>query len=133
MCRKNGVWQTKLYNSLLSGASLEGKVIDRQGEQVKLQLKIDNNQNNEEASWFRFAPPTGNMMYCMPVIGTDARLYFPNESSEAPIVTGCLRTNGGSCQKTSDTTKRYLGTEHGSEIEMIPDAINIKGGSSSPH
>ncbi|NRT72215.1 hypothetical protein [Clostridium beijerinckii] len=132
LCRKNGVWQTKLYNSLLSGASLEGKVIDRQGEQVKLQLKIDNNQNNEEASWFRFAPPTGNMMYCMPVIGTDARLYFPNESSEAPIVTGCLRTNGGSCQKTSDTTKRYLGTEHGSEIEMVPDAINIKGGSSSP-
>ncbi|WP_167595046.1 phage baseplate assembly protein V [Clostridium beijerinckii] len=85
-----------MHNSLLSGASLEGKVIDRQGEQVKLQLKIDDNQNNEEASWFRFAPPTGNMMYCMPVIGTDARLYFPNESSEEPIVTGCLRTNGSS-------------------------------------
>ncbi|EKQ50988.1 hypothetical protein [Clostridium sp. LS] len=132
LCRKNGVWQTKSYNSLLSGASLEGKVIDRQGEQVKLQLKIDNNQNNEEASWFRFAPPTGNMMHCMPVVGTDARLYFPNESSEEPIVTGCLRTNGSSCKKTSDTSKRYLGTEHGSSVEMLPDAINIKGGSSSP-
>lgn len=132
LCRKNGVWQTKLYNSLLSGSSLEGKVIDRQGEQVKLQLNIDENQNNEEAAWFRFAPPTGNMMYCMPVVGTDARLYFPNESSEEPIVTGCLRTNGSRCQNTSDTTKRYLGTEHGSSVEMLPDAINIKGGSSSP-
>jgi len=132
LCRKNGVWQTQIYNSLLVGASLEGKVIDREGEKVKLHLTIDENQNKDEAAWFPFAPPTGNIMYCMPIIGTSARLYFPNESSEEPIVTGCLRNNGSSCKKSSDTTKRYLGTEHGSEIEMIPDAINIKGGSSEP-
>ncbi|BCZ45497.1 hypothetical protein psyc5s11_15640 [Clostridium gelidum] len=71
-------------------------------------------------------------MYSMPVVGTSVRLYFPNESSEEPIITGCVRTNGSSCAKTSDTTKRYLGTEHGSEIEMIPDSINIKGGSNDP-
>ena len=58
-----------------------------------------------------------------------ARLYFPNESSEDPIVTGCVRKNGDTCEKTSDTTKRYFETEHGSEIAMLPDALNIKGGS----
>ena len=68
----------------------------------------------------------------MPTAGTSARLYFPNESSEEPIVTGCVRTNGSSCAKTSDTTKRYFGTEHGSEIEMTPGALNIKGGSKEP-
>ncbi|MGL5086788.1 MAG: hypothetical protein ACRC68_13945, partial [Clostridium sp.] len=30
------------------------------------------------------------------------------------------------------TTKRYFGTEHGSEIEMTPSALNIKGGSKEP-
>ncbi|WP_367277863.1 HNH endonuclease [Clostridium sp.] len=127
LCRKNGIWQTKLYNSILAGASLDGKVIAREGEKVKLHLSIDEKQNKEEAAWFPFAPPTGNIMYCMPIIGTSARLYFPNETSEEPVVTGCVRNNGGSCQKTSDTTKRYLGTEHGNEIEMIPNALNIRG------
>ena len=51
---------------------------------------------------------------------------------KTPIVTGCVRTNGSSCAKTSDTTKRYFGTEHGSEIEMTPGALNIKGGSKEP-
>ncbi|BCZ45501.1 hypothetical protein psyc5s11_15680 [Clostridium gelidum] len=124
--------QTKIYNSLIGGASLEGKVLAVEGEKVKLHLSIDENQNEDEATWFPYAPPTGNIMYSMPVVGTSARLYFSNESSEEPIITGCVRTNGISCAKTSDTTKRYLGTEHGSEIEMIPDAINIKGGSNDP-
>jgi hypothetical protein len=66
-------------------------------------------------------------MYCMPIMGTSARLYFPNESSEEPIVTGSVRNNGSGCQKTSDTTKRYLGTEHGSEVEMTPNALNVRG------
>ena len=30
------------------------------------------------------------------------------------------------------STKRYFGTEHGSEVEMTPSALNIKGGSASP-
>ncbi len=131
LCRKNGIWQTKMYNSLLSGGSLEGKVLAVEGEKVKLNLDIDKGQS-KEAAWFSYAPPTGNTMYSMPVVGTSATLYFPNESSEAPIVTGCVRKNGGSCAKTSDTTKRYFGTEHGSEIEMTPGALNINGGSKEP-
>ena len=132
LCRKNGVWQTKLYNSLICGASLEGKVLDVQGEQVKLELNIDEGQEESEASWFTYAPPTGNMMYSMPVAGTSAKLYFPDESGKEPVVTGCVRNNGSSCAKTCDTTKRYFGTEHGSEVEMTPGALNIKGGSASP-
>lgn len=130
--RKNGVWQTKIYNSLLCGASLEGKVLAVEGEEVKLHLSIDGNQDEGEGSRFKYAPPTGNTMYSMPVVGTSARLYFPDESRNEPLVSGCVRSNGSSCAKTSDTTKRYFGTEHGSELEMTPSALSIKGGSASP-
>ncbi len=130
--RKNGVWQTKIYNSLLCGASLEGKVLAVEGEEVKLHLSIDGNQDEGEGSRFKYAPSTGNTMYSMPVVGTSARLYFPDESGNEPLVSGCVRSNGSSCAKTSDTTKRYFGTEHGSELEMTPSALNIKGGSASP-
>ncbi|MPQ31918.1 late control protein D, partial [Clostridium estertheticum] len=132
LCRKNGVWQTKVINSLIGGASIEGKVLEVKGEKIKLHLNIDKSQNKDKASWFPYAPPTGNVMYSMPIVGTSASLYFPSETSEEPIVTGCVRTNGSSCAKTADTTKRYFGTEHGSEIEMVPNALNIKGGSKEP-
>lgn len=71
-------------------------------------------------------------MYSMPIVGTSARLYFPDESGNEPLISGCVRNNGSSCAKTSDTSKRYFGTEHGSEVEMTPSALNIKGGSASP-
>ena len=132
LCRKNGVWMTKKFNSLISGASLEGKVLAVEGEKVKLHLDIDEKQSKEEAAWFTYAPPTGNMMYSMPIVGTKASLYFADETQVNPTVVNCIRKNGGSCAKTSDTSKRYFGTEHGSEIEMTPEAINIKGGSKEP-
>ncbi|WP_326493197.1 hypothetical protein [Clostridium estertheticum] len=132
LCRKNGVWQTKVINSLIGGASIEGKVLEVKDEKIKLHLNIDKSQNKDKASWFPYAPPTGNVMYSMPIVGTSASLYFPSETSEDPIVTGCVRTNGSGCAKTADTTKRYFGTEHGSEIEMVPGALNIKGGSKEP-
>ncbi|NFH70243.1 late control protein D [Clostridium botulinum] len=132
LCRKNGVWQTKLYNSLLSGASIEGKVLAVKEELVKIHLNIDENQSEEEAFWFRYAPPTTNIMYAMPRIGESVRLYFPSAGNEEPIVTGCVRKNGDTCGQTSDTTNRYFQTEHGSEIAILPGALNINGGSKEP-
>ncbi|AQS08721.1 toxin A [Clostridium saccharobutylicum] len=129
LCRKYGIWQNIIYNKRLKGATLEGKVLAVKGELVKLHLDIDENQNKAEAHWFAYAPPSVNIMYSMPLVSEIARLYFPNESSEAPIVTGCVRKNGDTCEGTADTRNRYFHTEHGSEIAMLPDALNIKGGS----
>ena len=99
---------------------------------MKLKLDIDKYQSESEAAWFKYAPPTGNTMYSMPIVGTSAKLYFSDETCNEPLVSGCVRNNGSSCEKTADTTKRYFGTEHGSEVEMTPSALNIKGGSKSP-
>lgn len=129
LCMKNGVWLNAIYNNKLKGATIEGEVIEIENELVKLHLDIDENQNKEEAFNFSYLPPSVNIMYAMPLVGEKARLYFPNETSEDPIVTGCVRKNGDTCEKTSDSSKKYFETEHGSEIEMLPDELSIKGGS----
>ena len=129
--RKNGVWFTKISNEKIIGASIKGEILDTRGEEVKLHLDIDKKQNEGEASWFRFTAAAGNTMYGMPVKGTSARLYFPDGGDGETLVSGCVRNNGASSAKTSDTTKRYFGTEHGSEVEMTPSGFNLKGGSSS--
>ncbi|MBX4259985.1 hypothetical protein [Clostridium estertheticum] len=51
LCRKNGVWQTKVINSLIGGASIEGKVLEVKGEKIKLHLNIEKSQNKDKASW----------------------------------------------------------------------------------
>ncbi|OOM13970.1 contractile injection system protein, VgrG/Pvc8 family [Clostridium saccharobutylicum] len=127
LCRKNGVWQNIVYNQLLRGATLDGKVLEVKEEVVKIHLDIDKSQNKDEAFWFPFLPPSVNIMYSMPLVGESVRLYFPNDSSEKPIIAGCSRKNGEECEKTSEPSKRYYETEHGSEIAMLPNALNIKG------
>ena len=95
------------------------------GEKVKLHLDIDETQNKDKAAWFRYAPPTGNLMYSMPIVGTNANLYFSSERSEDPIVIGCIRKNGSSCESFSDVNNRYFATESGNNLDMLPGAINF--------
>lgn len=59
--------------------------------------------------WFGYAPPSGNIMYVMPLIGQKVMLYFPNEYDE-PVVSGCVRRNGSTCERCSNTDNRYLAT-----------------------
>lgn len=71
-------------------------------------------------------------MYSMPQKGTTASLYFPDDAGSKAKVIGCVRTNGEDCSKTGNPQNRYFGTEHGSELEMTPTAINIVSGSKEP-
>ncbi|MFF2094578.1 hypothetical protein ACFVVF_29190, partial [Paenibacillus sp. NPDC058174] len=131
LSRREGILQQPREHVGLKGLSLEGKVLAVQGEQVKLHLDIDK-EAGAKSEWFPFAPPTGNAMYSMPQVGTHASLYFPDGSAANAIVVGAVRKNGGSSPKTSNPNNRYFGTEHGSELEMTPTALNLTGGSKEP-
>lgn len=132
LSRLDGIRQEPIHNPKLSGVSLEGKVLAVKGEEVKLHLEIDERQSQETAYGFPFAPPTGNAMYCMPQVGTNAHLYFPDATGKRAMVLGCVRKNGKICAKTGNPHIRYFGTEHGSELELSPTAINIVSGCQEP-
>ncbi|MFS0556141.1 hypothetical protein [Brevibacillus sp. 179-C9.3 HS] len=68
----------------------------------------------------------------MPQVGTQASLYFPDATGKQAMVLGSVRKNGDSCAKTGNPNIRYFGTEHGSELELSPTAINIVSGSKEP-
>lgn len=132
LSRKEGIYQKEIYNAALKGVSLEGKVLEVKGELVRLHLDIDKEQPKSKAFWFPFVPPTGNIMYCMPIVDTNASLYISDISGDNAIILGCVRKNGESCEKTGNSDVRYFGTEHGSELEMAPTAISFTGGSKEP-
>ena len=124
LCRADGIWQDQIYNKKIKGVSLESTVLEVSGECLKLKLNIDEEQDQNKAAWFIYAPTTGNIMYSMPIVGESAMLYFPNEY-DRPIVTGCARKNGSTCPKLSTTNNRYFATEAGNYLDILPSDINI--------
>ena len=132
LSRIAGVRGEQLRNHKLTGLSLSGKVLAVKGELVQLHLDIDKEQSSSKANWYPFAPPTGNVMYCMPQVGAHASLYLPDATGDKAMVIGSVRLNGEACAKTGDPNNRYLGTEHGSELELTPSAMNLTGAGPSP-
>ena len=61
----------------------------------------------------------------MPLVNESAMLYFPNESCEKPVVTGCVRKNRSTCAELYNTDSRYYATESGNYLDMLPGEISF--------
>ncbi|SFR92340.1 hypothetical protein [Anaeromicropila populeti] len=113
------------YNNVFSGLSIGATVKKTEGETVYLQLDID---TEETAKYpYKWTPPTGNMMYCMPQVGTKVSLYFPNYDERLAQATNSPRSNGESCAQMSDYNKRSLTTEHNKKMDMFPEQMTFSG------
>lgn len=82
-----------------TGMSFVGAIVGTQGEQVEVAFDID--QTAAGGNRYGFAPAMGNLMYCMPQKGTKTSLYIGNGDEARGIATGCIRTNGSTCEGTT--------------------------------
>ena len=122
-------WGRKEYNEKISGMTILGEVLSTERETVRLKLDIDEGWAPGGPYAYTWRPETGNMMYCMPQAGTRVSLYFPNYDEQAAMAVNCVRTNGSSCARMSDPSKRSFVTEHGKEMNLYPDVLSLLGGS----
>ena len=121
-------WGRKRYNDKISGMTILGEVLSTERETVQLKLDIDEGWNPGGPYPYTWRPETGNMMYCMPQVGTRVSLYFPNYDEQMAMAVNCVRTNGGSCTRMSDPSKRSFVTEHGKEMNLYPQEMSLLGG-----
>jgi len=128
LVRRLTIRQNPIYNETIQGNSIEGTVLAVQNQEIKLHLNIDQEQDEATAYWYPFVPPTTDMLYLMPQIGTNASLYIPGLMEQNAIITGCVRTNGAECEQTSDPSTRYLATEYGQEMKLAPGGIYFTAG-----
>ena len=122
-------WGKKFYNEKISGMTLLGEVVETARETLKLKLDIDRCWNPGGPYPYTWRPETGNFMYCMPKVGTRVSLYFPSYDEKAAIAVNCIRTNGGSCERMRDPSRRSFVTEHGKEMNLYPDEMSLIAGS----
>ena len=121
-------WGRKEYNEKISGMTILGEVLSTERETVRLKLDIDEGWAPGGPYAYTWRPETGNMMYCMPQAGTRVSLYFPNYDEQAAMAANCVRTNGSSCARMSDPSKRSFVTEHGKEMNLYPEELSFIGG-----
>ena len=121
-------WGRKEYNDKISGMTILGEVLSTERETVRLKLDIDEGWAPGGPYAYTWRPETGNMMYCMPQAGTRVSLYFPNYDEQAAMAVNCVRTNGSSCDRMSDPSKRSFVTEHGKEMNLYPEELSFIGG-----
>ncbi len=82
---KQGIRQKPIYPMQLVGTAFEGTVKEVQGENMKIHLRIDDDDPGEDCYWFPFSTPSasadGSGWYCMPEIGDTVRVYFPSKKT----------------------------------------------------
>ena len=111
----------------LRGVMLEGKVLETEGETVKLHLDMDRVQPVSGAYAFPWKPITGSLMYCMPETGTRAALYFPSAGEQGAAVVRSVRENGERCGETADYNDRYFTTDGGRRMYLKPSEMGFAG------
>ena len=108
------------------GMSFVGSIVGTQGEQVEVAFDID--KSAAGGNRYGFAPATGNLMYCMPQKGTKTALYIGNGDEAQGIATGCIRTNGSTCEGTGSPEKKSFRSEHGKGMDLYPQSMGLDGG-----
>ena len=109
-----------------TGMSFVGSIVGTQGEQVEVAFDIDKSAAGGNS--YGFAPATGNLMYCMPQKGTKTALYIGNGDEAQGIATGCIRTNGSTCEGTGSPEKKSFRSEHGKGMDLYPQRMGLDGG-----
>ena len=105
--------------------SFVGFIVGTQGEQVEVAFDID--KTAAGGNRYGFAPATGNLMYCMPQKGTKTSLYIGNGDEAQGIATGCIRTNGSTCEGTGSPEKKSFRSEHGKGMDLYPQRMGLDG------
>lgn len=139
------IYQWTLYNSQITGLSLEGTVTAVGAEensqedkgkdkkiirdQIKVSFPIDaEGWKPEETCWFPFATPyvaggyTG--WYCMPEIGDKVKVSFPDNLEQNAVVTYSVRTKDAG-ERTKNPNVKYFRTKSRKEIMFAEKEIRI--------
>lgn len=126
---EKGTKVKKHYQEILSGVVIEGTVIAREEDKVKLHLSIDSEQNETDAYWFSmstsYSAEGSTGWYAIPEKGQSVLLYIPGRDEGNAYVIKTKRLDGEMNGKTQDPKTKYFGTKEGNEMIMSPSQVTF--------
>lgn len=119
--------QKEILNKKLIGLALPGVVTKTQIETVNIALDID--KGHAAGSFpFPWTPESGDIMYCMPKIGTRILLIMMDCDMGHSVVISSPRENGDNCPSMEDPQMRCFTTEHGKIMGLYPENTYFSAG-----
>ena len=116
------------FHQNLSGVSLIAKVLAVETTIVQVQIQEDENKEKCSTCWFDYATvystPDGTGWYCMPEIGDQVRLVFPDQKEEHAYVASSIHI--GKSQGRIHPNEKSWKNKQKKEILFTPDAIILR-------
>ena len=128
---EDGIRQNLIRNRRIIGLSIEGTVIDRRADEIKIVLDIDKQNPDCGTRWFKYESnytvnKKGNEgWYVMPEMGHFVALFMPDELEEHAHAVRSIRRNGDTHPKTQDPRVKILGTHHYKELRMDNEQLKF--------
>jgi len=110
------------YNKMITGLELEGKVLERSGQEIKLLLDIDAGRPKSGKTWFSYSPVTNNGMYSMPLVDEKVMLQWQSEADGDALVVRPYRKN---IQDMPHPEQRHFQTDCENHLQMLPGLIEF--------
>ncbi|MGM1019191.1 MAG: phage baseplate assembly protein V [Bacillota bacterium] len=121
--------QKPIWNGSVRGASLEGRVLEVERDQVRVHLTIDAVQEREKACWFPYA--TGysaeghSGWYVMPEKGDMVQVQFPTLQESDGFAAGSVRRSGKPVLELGNPDIKYWGTPHDKLVKLSAQELLI--------
>ncbi|TVX95105.1 hypothetical protein [Cohnella terricola] len=115
---------------------MEGRVIKRANNMVKVHLDIDDDHDDQGNWWFPYSPEGNNIFHCMPDEGARIKVYFPNGIEKKAIAVNSTR--GGSEEMKSRTvfqkpTTKVFHMPGAAKMELGEDGVLFEKGTVRIH
>ena len=117
-----------MYNSKISGVSLKANVMAVEKTMVQVKIQEDENKENCKSCWLDYATvystPDGTGWYCMPEIGDEVRVVFPDKDENNVYVASSVHV-GAAGGRTNPEEKSWKNKQN-KEILFTPDSIIMR-------
>lgn len=127
-----GIFYAPLYPVSLVGVSLEGKIVEVKGNQVRVHLKIDDKYESGDEYWFPYATLSasqdGSGWYYMPETGDAIRVQFPTKYAQEAIVISSVGGYGTPKQgkdHMADPSTKFLSNKSGQKMALTKNGICV--------
>jgi len=123
-------------NEQLQGRSLEGRVIKRANNMVKVHLDIDDQHDDRGNWWFPYSGEGNNIFHCLPDEGARIKVYFPSGTEKQAMAINSVR--GSSEEMKGRTVFQKPATKvfempGEARMQLGDDGVLFKKGSVSLH
>ena len=75
VCKEGNIRSKRVYNERIRGLVISAEVVDVKAEDIFVKFSTDSGLEKKRYK-LEWLPVTGNVMYCMPEIGTKIKVYF---------------------------------------------------------